>query len=681
MRYVVLLVSFFLCIPGLHTYAQDTVHTQIAQQLPGITVSAYGLKRQTGVTPASVNRIDTRSLQRFTNTGILPAVNATPGVRMEERSPGSYRFSIRGSSLRSPFGVRNVKVYYNGIPITDPGGFTYLNQLGFYNIADLTIIKGPGSSLYGAGNGGVLLANSFADDFQKEITAGYTMGSYGLNNVVTSFQSGDSNLKNKVTYQYLGYDGYRRQSASKKHTISWDLAARLGKRTELSTHLLFNDLYYQTPGALTLAEYTADPRMARPAVGTTPGAIDNKAAIYQKNLLGGLTFRHQFSSRWNNTTTLYGAYTNLTNPNIRNYSQNKEPHFGGRTVAAYRQGYLYIQTGAEVQQGYTSAKVYTNNEGEMGSLTSSDRITSTNALLFTQATWRIKNWILEPGISLSNYRVHIKRTSVTPPISMNKSFALQPSPRLGILYRTSQALSTYINIARGFSPPTTAELSPTGSNINLSLDAEYSWNYEAGIRGILFRDRFSYDISAFYYSLSNTIVQRRDAAGGDLYTNSGATSQPGLEARLDYTQPGGSFFHPHRFFISYTAHRFTYTDFVQVTDDYSGKNMPGVPANSIAAGADFSTRIGLALSVTYNYNSTIPLNDANTSYAPEYHLLFAKLAYTLSIKRNSIELFTGADNILDQRYSLGNDINAFGGRYYNAAPGINYFAGILLRRK
>jgi iron complex outermembrane receptor protein len=50
---------------------------------------------------------------------------------MEERSPGSYRLNIRGSSLRSPFGVRNVKIYYNNIPFTDPGGNTYLNSLAF----------------------------------------------------------------------------------------------------------------------------------------------------------------------------------------------------------------------------------------------------------------------------------------------------------------------------------------------------------------------------------------------------------------------------------------------------------------------------------------------------------------------------------------------------------------------
>jgi iron complex outermembrane receptor protein len=48
-------------------------------------------------------------------------------------------------------------------------------------------------------------------------------------------------------------------------------------------------------------------------------------------------------------------------------------------------------------------------------------------------------------------------------------------------------------------------------------------------------------------------------------------------------------------------------------------------------------------------------------------------------KKFSIEIWAGAGNIGDATYSLGNDINAFGDRYYNAAPGRNYYGGILLR--
>src|SRR5690606_19415632 len=142
-------------------------------------IEAYEMDRQLDEVPASVGILSQNDLLRYSNTSILPAVNLVPGVRMEERSPGSYRFSIRGSSLRSPFGVRNVKAYWNGLPFTDGGGNTYLNLFDFSAFGSMEIIKGPGGSLYGAGTGGVLLMKS-PEVTGNNLQASATFGSYGL---------------------------------------------------------------------------------------------------------------------------------------------------------------------------------------------------------------------------------------------------------------------------------------------------------------------------------------------------------------------------------------------------------------------------------------------------------------------------------------------------------------------
>ena len=55
--------------------------------------------------------------------------------------------------------------------------------------------------------------------------------------------------------------------------------------------------------------------------------------------------------------------------------------------------------------------------------------------------------------------------------------------------------------------------------------------------------------------------------------------------------------------------------------------------------------------------------------------LIAMMDY-LQIKKAQLEVFVGADNILDEKYSLGNDVNAFGGRYFNAAAPRNYYGGV-----
>ncbi|HUP12808.1 MAG TPA: Plug domain-containing protein, partial [Niastella sp.] len=92
--------------------AQTGQPRDTASVLQTVIVKAYEQNRQLKEVSAAINVINTAELERYNNTNILPALNATPGVHMEERSPGSYRLNIRGSTLRSPFGVRNVKVYW-----------------------------------------------------------------------------------------------------------------------------------------------------------------------------------------------------------------------------------------------------------------------------------------------------------------------------------------------------------------------------------------------------------------------------------------------------------------------------------------------------------------------------------------------------------------------------------------
>jgi iron complex outermembrane receptor protein len=41
-----------------------------------------------------------------------------------------------------------------------------------------------------------------------------------------------------------------------------------------------------------------------------------------------------------------------------------------------------------------------------------------------------------------------------------------------------------------------------------------------------------------------------------------------------------------------------------------------------------------------------------------------------------LEIFAGVDNLLDEQYSLGNDLNAFAGRFYQPAPTRNGYGGV-----
>ena len=84
-----------------------------------------------------------------------------------------------------------VKIYYNDIPYTDPGGDSYLNQLGYYNFNSIEIIKGAASSLYGAGIGGAMLIHSLPVNWYKGISFAYSTGSFSANNINVNVKAGD----------------------------------------------------------------------------------------------------------------------------------------------------------------------------------------------------------------------------------------------------------------------------------------------------------------------------------------------------------------------------------------------------------------------------------------------------------------------------------------------------------
>lgn len=76
--------------------AQVTNENDSSQTLQEVTVKAYEQNRKLLQVPTAIAVVTKTQLMKFNNTNILPALNSNPGIRMEERSPGSYRPNIRG---------------------------------------------------------------------------------------------------------------------------------------------------------------------------------------------------------------------------------------------------------------------------------------------------------------------------------------------------------------------------------------------------------------------------------------------------------------------------------------------------------------------------------------------------------------------------------------------------------
>jgi len=674
-----------VCMAIYHFSNSQNVPADTSLTLGEVMVKAYEQNQSLRKVPAAINKVNKSSLERFSNTNILPALNSTPGVRMEERSPGSYRMNIRGSTLRSPFGVRNVKVYWDEIPFTDPGGNTYLNQLSYYNFNSLEVIKGPAGSLYGAGTGGAILINSNAAHPEPGLMINMSYGSYDHSNVNVQFNQGKDNFRNSFTYSHQKSDGYRDHTSMRRDVATWQTHISSGKKESLHFNFLYGDLFYETPGALTKAEYQKNPQAARPAAGAFPSADGAKAAIYQKTWLGGFNNHFKFNDHFENSLIFYGALSKIKNPTFRNYEARKEPHFGGRTVFTWKPSAVNDKVkvifGAEAQKGYFNIHTYQNANGKPTTTLTNDDVRNGIWSIFAQTDLRLKYDInITAGLSLNKSSIKIKRLSIPSLPEQKRSYESEAAPRLAVSKKIVADLYLYASVAKGFSPPTTAEVLPSTSVISTELNAEHGINYEVGFKSSWLQRRLYAEVNIFDYRLKNAIVQRRDATNGDYFVNAGSTKQRGIESQVSYLLlQGNSFVNTARVWASYTWNDFTYDEFKQLTNDYSGKKLPSVAKNTVASGLDISTKPGIYINLTYYYSDPIPLNDANTEFASSYNLLGSRIGWRKELKKkNKLEFFAGIENAFDVTYSLGNDINATGGRYYNAAPGRNYYGGVSL---
>lgn len=661
--------------------AQQITDTS-SRLLQAVIIKAYEGNRKLKEVPAGVNYISSSQLYRYDNSNILSAVNATPGARMEERSPGSYRLNMRGSSLRSPFGVRNVKIYWNNIPFTDPGGNTYLNQLSVYNFQNIEIIKGPSGSLYGAGNGGALLINQNAVITREALDINYTAGSFGMMGLNVQAQGGNEKLANAFNIGRMNKDGYRDHTDMRRDVGTWQMQWKTSLKNKLVFNFLYGDLYYQTPGGLTLAQYNQDPKAARPAAGAFPSAETAKAAIYQTMYLGGITNHFQISKPLSNTTTIYAEKVNIKNPTFRNYEARDEPHWGGRTDFKWNpaSGKVTIVFGTEIQKGKFNIRTYTNNNGQPANLLTNDDVKNRNLLLFAQADLSLNHDLnITAGASVSSYKVGITRLNVANPAEQSRTYNNELSPRIAVSKKIIKELWLYASVAKGFSSPTTAEVLPSTSVISTSLNAEHGISYETGIKSTWLKDKIYFEAAYFYYQLKDAIVQRRDASNADYFENAGSTNQKGLEWQIHYQiiHNENKKLNNLSVRIVHSLYNFKYEDFKQITSDFSGKKLPGVPKNTVAALIDVSLKSGPYLNITYYYGDKVPLNDANTDFATSYNLLGFRLGWRAqNLNKTNVEFFFGGDNLFDVKYSLGNDINAAGGRYFNAAARRNIYGGV-----
>ena len=684
MKYLLLLIVF--CATGaLAQTADTTVIAADSTSLQNVTVKAFESKTKWKDVPASVSVVNKNDLQRFDVSTMVSSLNAVTGVRMEERSPGSYRLSVRGSLLRSPFGVRDIKIYLDDVPFTDATGNTYLNLIDPNQLQSAEIIKGPSSSIYGANTGGVVLLNSLNDIGGKKnkFDASLNGGSYGMFNQQAGWQAQQKNFFSSLQQSHMQSDGYRVQSAMRKDVVKWNGKLLLSSKEKLSFTTFYTDLFYKTPGGLTQAQLNANPQAARPAAGPIPGAVTQHSSIRNKTAFGAVTLTSQLGNNFTNTTSVVIDHTAFTNPFITNYEERSEWNYNARTSFGYaykKDGFvLHATAGGEI--GYNNASIndYGNRAGVKDTVQFKDLTHVTQYFIFAQVNINAgRRWVLQAGASDNTTHYWFNRiTDPTKQYPQQRTAGPLVTPRFSALYQVSNTVSVYASAAEGFSTPTLAEVRPSDGNYYPFLQPEYGWNYEVGIKGMALKNALEFNASLYYLDLKQAIVSRTDNSGAQYFVNSGGAIEKGIEAwfKAHLLHNTNHFITSLDVWNSFSYQPYHFDTYISGANNYSNNKLTGVPRTINVTGIDVTAAKTWYTGIILNNTSSLPVDDGNTAFAKAYHLLQIKLGKNFTIHSCKLNTYIGADNVLNEVYSLGNDINAVGKRYFNPAPARNFFVG------
>lgn len=656
-----------------------------------VTITAYGNKTNKE-TAGAIAVLSAKRLRPGNGTSLQTALNSVPGVKMDQSTLSDSRISIRGNGIRSPWGIRNIKIYINDIPLTEADGTTRLEAVDVNDLGKAEIIRGPASSLYGAGTGGVIKFKLAHSPYQEQsISSEGIVGSYGLGRLSFTYKQSNNKMNSYVSYGHQVYDGYRTHSSDKKDFLVANFQFTPTKKQLITLLVSRSSQHTQIPGALTMDQVSVNRRQANPTY------LEKEAGRNQHWTRIGIGQRYHFSKNFSNSTALFTYFYDLNHPLPFAYIRNFFQSYGGRTVFGYDANFKLFPThfsfGGEYNHAISKGTMYVNNFGNEGNIVSNTDYDDLSYFLFAQADVSLlKKLTLSAGVSYNSLRYRAHDYFATEKSGL-KQFHPQASPRMALSYDFGSFLSLHASVSSGFSAPTHNQIQNADGSINLNLQAQEAVNYEINAKGNFVKSRLAYDLAAFYLDMKGELIGQSLSNGITVYRNSGKTVHTGIELALQWQvvrpsdNKGISLLQP---YAAVTYSHFTFTDYKirnaegKVTTNYAGNWLTGIAPWTVSGGILLESKWGFYGNINYYFNASSPLNDANSTFNKAYQLLSMKVGYQKILwKHFGFDVYLGANNITNQLYSSFTALNAvsYGGTapaYYNPSPERNYYVGAKL---
>ena len=641
--------------------------------LQEVAVEATKLETDRFVVPASISVINLIPLQGMQQQlSLQEYLSAVPGVFSLNANnyAQDLRLSIRGFGSRAAFGIRGVKIIVDGIPETTTDGQGQVDNLPLGLLSRLEVLRGSSASLYGNAAGGVVYLNTL-DSLQGEsVQLRTTLGSYAYQNYQLI-----GNVKGEKTTAVFALnrtvtDGFRVFSGLSQRILNTKIKHQINPNSSLTFQLNYTDSpRAEDAGGLTLEESETDFRQARQR------NVDFDTYEQIEQFKTGLRWQQQWNSQWSMDS--YGFYS------FRDF-YGKLPFENGGIVDLFRNYY-----GVGTRLTFQEAKQKHSHQWQLGFDTSSQRdqrdrfqnlagkqgeqefsqleqFGNIGIFLLDHIQWQ--KVLLSTGL-----RLDIQNLGADTVEEIQKYTVFNPS--LGLSYALADQHRVYANFSTSFETPTLSELSANpngGEGLNLDLMPSKAINYELGWKN---RTSSGYlEATTFYIESSNEILPYELEAfpGRAFYRNAGATSRFGLELAGSYQ------WNKWAIQASVTQAQYRLEGMDDTANEVEGKKIPGIPSSQFFLQLKYRSASDWQWVLSGEHSGAFFANDSNSVEIKAYQKVRFQGQKTVQTQWGKLDFFGGINNVLNTTYFDNIRLNAFGGRFYEPAPGRNFYFGLSL---
>jgi iron complex outermembrane recepter protein len=679
--------------------APVTRTTSVTTAAANVTPSAARDSLDQAPTGQTATTIDRSQFDNKPVFSVADLLGDSPGIDMKQgNGPRDIGISIRGSNARNGFGIRNIVIFDDGFPVTQPDGLSRSDLIDPHAYGAIDVIRGPSSALYGNyATGGALNFQTRPGGTINGAEYGVEGGSFGYLNNYLSYGQKVGNAEVSLFASNASGDGFIQNSWFNTQTVNFLATVKVTPDDRLTFKLINNDLDARLPLRLSLNQYFQNPFQLGCGLASTPGcgttslfnngfngsktvttAVNDGLGRDDRRTIVGTRWEHDFD----NTTTWRNQFVfddrNINQPTGSTSALGDFPSYNFMSDITKRGELLGMDSTTIVGGWYNTLKttsgtfnVAPGGDALLGLLQSNQFQSTTNFGLRAREELKLIPTVTAVvGIGWETTALNGVNTAFAYPTVNNPSVVVptitaaapqyqNTAPEFALVYKPDNEWQWHARVATGYGTPQVSNLFVLASGLpgnNTQLKTQTNLGYDVGVDWTPNKS-LKLSATAFYEAFNNELVTQATPVQGITYTfNAPGSEHHGVELAAQW-----AFLDGWKFTAAYTYLDEVYTNYFESINGFTfnrdGNKIPGISPNELTARLGYDQLhgplTGLGGFVEVVWKDSFYMDNADLLKAPGYELVNVNLHYKTDLTADyfrQLTLFFEVRNLFNTTY-------------------------------